>query len=331
MAASAQLQSVEQSLRSAGAKFAQFYASLPKETLRRVLLWLLLIWVLLGVVRLIWSFFPAEQSALSTSDAVIGVAASGPSAVAADAVMIDSAAVNQWQLFGGRGGAPVEQEAQPVSDLSDAESNAQETRLQLTLNGIIESDTEKNSRAVITYQGQQDQYAIGDSLPVRGRVLLRRLLNDRVLIENSGKIEALYLFDKRKVAQTAAARPTPQAQRNTAAQRSSLGSSMRQRLLDNPMSITDVVRISEARENGQLIGYKVRPSRDREQFEQLGLQTNDIVLAVNGVALDNVSNAMRVFQTLRTETEASFDISRSGENISLVVSLDDVIDDEDDG
>ncbi|MEM8500068.1 MAG: type II secretion system protein GspC [Pseudomonadota bacterium] len=322
MAASAQLQSLEQRVRTASDALAQLYSSVPKKTVQRIMVWALVIWLLFGVINLIWSLFSSEEPIPPAASEVIGQSRQMPGQPASVSVSIDPGAVKSWKLFGKGGPVSVAAPVAPLTDLSDAESNAKETRLQLTLNGIIESDTEKNSRAVITYQGKQQQYAIGEKLPVRGRVVLRRLLLDRVLIDNAGKVESLYLFDKRRAAARSAVRQ-PSAE-PTVQNRSAVTSSMRQRLLENPMSITDVVRISEARENGQLIGYKVRPSKDKQQFEQLGLQTNDIVKAVNGVALDNVSNAMRVFQTLRSETEASFDITRNGESISLVVSLDDV-------
>ncbi len=317
-------QSAEQNLRTFCTKCAAWYSALPKQTVRTALLYVLLLWIVGGLVQLLWSLFPSAEVAAPNDTVVIGRAAPSSGQAARAEIAMDPAAIKQWELFGKLTGEPPEQ-AKPLEALSSAESQATETRLQLTLNGIIESDNERGSRAIITYQGEQAQYAIGDKLPVRGQVKLRRLLPDRVLLNNAGKIEALFLFDERQRSRTtsrstAASRPAVQPR----ARQTSISQSMRQRLLDNPMSITDVVRISEARENGKLIGYKVRPSRDRSQFEQLGLQNDDIVLAVNGVSLDNTSNAMRVFQTLRKESEASFDISRGGENISLVVSLDDV-------
>ncbi|MFK7731612.1 MAG: type II secretion system protein GspC [Pseudomonadales bacterium] len=327
MAASAQLQSLEQWVRTASAKFAHLYARVPKETVQKVLVWALVIWLLYGVITLIWSLFSSAEVVPPAVAEVIGQSSQSSGQQTSIGVSVEAGAVKSWKLFGKGGAVKVTAPVEPLADLSDAESNAKETRLQLTLNGVIESDTEKNSRAVITYQGKQQQYAIGDKLPVRGRVVLRRLLPDRVLIDNAGKVESLYLFDKRRATAQSASVTSARPSTKPAENRTAIGSTMRQRLLENPMSITDVVRISEARENGQLIGYKVRPSKDKKQFEQLGLQTNDVVKAVNGVALDNVSNAMRVFQTLRSETEASFDITRNGESISLVVSLDDVGDD----
>lgn len=334
MAASAQFQSMESSWKSISGRVGKWAARIPQETLRMGVLILLALWVLAGLVRLLWVVLdPAEPAIGPSNKPVMGMGGQAPtlSSSATSSLSIDPEVVKAWSLFGQFKGGDIDStpEVKPLaSSLSNEESNAAETKLQLTLNGMIESDTEKNSRAIITYQGKQDQYKVGEKLPVRGRVLVKRLLKDRVLLDNSGKVEALFLFDKKKAAASARSsqKPAPRkaaSSRPASQSRAAIGQSMRQKLLNNPMSITDVVRISEARENGELVGYKVRPSKDRELFEKLGLKTNDIITSVNGVALDNVSNAMRVFQTLRTETEASFDISRDGASMSLVVSLDD--------
>lgn len=326
MAVSAQIESFERFLHSNSAKAGRFYAQLPHDLLRKILLGLLLIWLLWGAVQLLWAVFPGESvNKVPARPIVLGAAGAASSAAAQSATTVDAKLVSDWTLFGS-GGIEPQAPAQVIntSDLSDAESNAEETRLQLTLNGLIESDTEENSRAVITYQGKQDQYAIGDKLPVRGRVTMRRLLADRVLIENSGKLEALYLFDKRKAAANARVASTPRPATPSSVNRSSIGSNVRQKLLDNPSSLMDLIRISEARENGELIGYRLRPSRDKAVFEKLGLKANDVVTSVDGLPMTNVTNGMRAFQTLRTASEATFEIIRDGVSVSQVVSIDDV-------
>ena len=330
MAASAQLESIEQFLRNFAVKAEQLYARLPHAAVRRGLLFVLLAWMLWGGVKLLWALFPGQEIVAPTELNVIGAGRPSNPVSQQDSLSVDNAAVAKWKLFGTGGVAP--QMAEPLNQgsLSDAENDAEETRLQLTLNGIVESDTEKNSRAVITFQGKQEQYALGDKLPVRGRVTLRRLLSDRVLIENSGKLEALYLFDKRKTASRVVSAPRPTAKPNSSS-RTSIASNVRQKLLDNPSSLMDLIRISEARENGELIGYRLRPSRDKALFEKLGLKANDVVTAVDGLPMTNVTNGMRAFQTLRTTSEASFDIIRDGVSVSQVVSIGDAQSSDADG
>jgi general secretion pathway protein C len=158
-------------------------------------------------------------------------------------------------------------------------------------------------------------------------VILRRLLSDRVLIENRGSLEALYLFGRKNGGVTATPVDPPRPTRNAKNNRP-----LRDRLLQNPGSITDIVRISEARAGGQVIGYKVRPSKDAQTFARLGLEPDDLVKSVNGISLTEPSSALQVFQLLRTETDANFEIERAGQSLNVVVSLSDLeeTDEEDD-
>jgi general secretion pathway protein C len=240
--------------------------------------------------------------------------------------------VRSWQLFGSTDVEPAEEEAAaPETQLSAAESNAEQTRLQIKLQGVIQTNDESAGRAIISYQGKQDHYAVGDELPVSNQVVLRRLLPDRVLIANRGKIEALYLFDKNASSSSAVAQsPRTAAPRRAVRPQRVRATDLRQRLLNNPSSLMELVRISEARENGEIVGYKVRPGKDKQRFESMGFENNDVVTSINGITLDNPSSALQVFQMMRTAKEATFELQRAGEPVNLVVNLDEPIEDSQD-
>ncbi len=323
------LATVEDSLAPYLERANVLWRRVPQERLRTVLCALLLLWLLLGAVQLLWTLLAAPDPSFPASEKVIGQS-SGQQTASDAALQIDMEQVRSWQLFGSAQSAPAEAEVEaPETSLSTEESNAEQTRLQIKLQGVIQTNDERGGRAIISYQGKQKQYAVGDELPVSNQVVLRRLLPDRVLIANRGNIEALYLFDKNAnssaVAQnTRAARPKPVAR----PRRARIGTSFRQRVLSNPASLAELVRISEARESGEIVGYKVRPGRDKSVFESMGFKTNDVVTAINGVTLDNPSSALQVFQTMHTSKEASFELRRAGQPISLVVNLDELEDEQ---
>ena len=77
-------------------------------------------------------------------------------------------------------------------------------------------------------------------------------------------------------------------------------------------SIGDVVRFMVATENGQMIGYKVRPGRKRELFDQVGLKNDDIVVSVNGIEVNEPQKVREVYQALKTATEANLEVMRDG-------------------
>ena len=95
----------------------------------------------------------------------------------------------------------------------------------------------------------------------------------------------------------------------------------RNRLYTNPQSLADVVKIAAVRQDGQLQGYRVSAGRDAEQFKSLGFEANDIVTAVNGIELDDPGKAVELYKIMRSAEEASFNVRRGEENVTLVVGL----------
>ena len=73
-------------------------------------------------------------------------------------------------------------------------------------------------------------------------------------------------------------------------------------------------------ENG-LRGYRVAPGRDAAQFTALGFESGDIVTAVNGYALSDPTNTVRLYQLMRDATDATFEVERDGATVSISVSL----------
>ena len=100
-----------------------------------------------------------------------------------------------------------------------------------------------------------------------------------------------------------------------------LASGYRDQLYRDPQSLAELVRIAAVRDGGELQGYRLTPGRDREQFEKLGFRSGDLVVAVNGMPLSDPANTMRLYQTMRSASEASFELLRGGEAVAVNVSL----------
>jgi len=97
-----------------------------------------------------------------------------------------SALVNR-HLFGSTETAPVAVEEDVVEV---------ETRLNLKLKGTYASQNKSHSNSIIEDgQGKQAVYFIDDKLKVSGRVFLRQVYLDRVIIETNGQKEVLRLKD----------------------------------------------------------------------------------------------------------------------------------------
>lgn len=297
--------------------------SLPVKTLRKVVCVTLVLWLIASLLQLIWVFIPDSQSDQSQ------VPVSNGQNKQHRASVVDIDKLKSLSLFGVAGEqVPAVTAPAPIAD--EVEINATKTRLNLTLEGIVYTPDTASSLAVIVYQGKQDQYYIGDKLPVGSRVELAKVLIDHVILDNAGNYESLWLYDDEK-----AKRSQPIARRtpvNTTSpnvtdirsnqQATNLAQDYRNRLYKNPSSLAEVLRISPSQKDGELVGYRVSPGKDRRQFAQLGFESNDVVTSINGITLDEPSKALEIYKLMRTATEATFSVDRNGEPVEVLVSLD---------
>ena len=209
--------------------------------------------------------------------------------------------------------------------------DAPETRLNLKLRGIYAANNKNRSNSIIEDgKGKQAVYFIDDKLEVSGRVYLRNVYSDRVILENNGRKEELSLKDslpaemKRKNnSQLTLKKPSKkkvQDKRKNKQISQSLNK-YRKQLLDNPMSLSELVKMSPASKDGENIGYRISPGKDKRLFTQLGLRRNDVITGVNGMSLANPADAMQLFGEIQNMQEIQVDILRGNQNISLLLDL----------
>lgn len=281
--------------------------------------WQLLLVVLLGAViladlaRLVWLAIPSHIAApVLTTPINVATAVTNKNSNA-----VDIEKMAGWHLFGEVG-------AQPHAAV--VEEQAQETTLNLQLLGVISASDPAQARAFIMADGRQQQFAIGESLPGAGRVVLSKVLVDRVIIDNNGRYETLWLYDPNASPQTAARAPTVEPVANTMDMRSNqavtqIAQGYRNQLYQNPSSLADVIQVMPASEGGKLIGYRINPGRDPALFAKFGLKPGDVVTMINDVKLDDPQRALELYNVLRTQTEAAITVHRGSDDVVLKVSL----------
>lgn len=283
---------------------------------------LLVLTLSLSLARLFWLLFPVP----AVPTAIVAIpATSGP--VDTNNSSINIAQLKSLAVFG-KVEAPKQEQPAVI------ESKAVDTRLNLTLVGVIESSDENSARAIITSGDKQEVYAINASLPVGNNVTLSKVMTDRVIINNNGQYESLWLYQNDPNA-PAVSKPvsTPQpivsqellSGRNGGAYGPEVHSPQEKNgdpaLAEVSRNLADVVAMSIYRENGQVVGYKIRPGRDAEKFKSVGLQADDIVTAINGMPLTNPAKIMEVYKNMGNTTSASLEIKRGGSVITVDVVL----------
>lgn len=279
-------------------------------------------WIIIAIAsaKLFWILtlhFMAED--ISNKKAIIGSASQ--TVKAHDTV--DVGGLVSMHLFGDQEKAVVAQ-AEDVVD-------APETRLNLKLRGIYAASNKAKSNSIIEDgKGKQAVYFIDDKLDVSGRVYLRSVYIDRVVLETNGKKEFLSLIDslpaemKRKKSSQLTLKNSKGDKVQDKRKNKQISKSLneyRKKLLDNPMSLSEIVRMSPATKDGETIGYRISPGKDKRLFTQLGLRRNDVITSVNGMSLSNPSDAMQLFGEIQNMQDIQVDILRGNENISLLLDL----------
>lgn len=308
--------------------------------LRRVLLALFSVWVLFALAQLLWALFP-QAGSRPVSGEIINPPVLSAGNAGAGAVQVDIEALRSWPLFGEPGAAVT---AEPEAELAaisvereGIEKGARETRLDLVLRGVIALGEEGAGTAIIEHRDQQAVYEVDDTLPASGRVTLAKVMSSQVVLDNGGTYELLLLYQPSALdAQLAGTRPAALTSFGVAqpvatavqvvdkradADATALARGYRDQLYQDPQSLAQLVRIAAVRDGGELQGYRLTPGRDREQFEQLGFRSGDLVVAVNGMPLSDPANTMRLYQAMRSASEVSFELLRGGEAVAVNVSL----------
>lgn len=303
-----------------------FINRLPQQKMAQGLSAVLLIYVAFLFAQLTWLLVgssPAELMANNTSRAMSNLA---------NKEKITISKIQALNLFGVYNTQSVEKEIVVVS-------NVPETRLNLTLSGLVASDDEDVAAAIIENNGKQETYGIGEKINGT-RASLEQVLMDRVIIKQSGRLETLMLdgFDFKKPAKAIATKKqtsgtakslSPQHspsqvkrvdQRNNEKLTAS-ATNLRNDLKKDPGKITDYLRIRPFRKDGKVLGYKLSPGKNPEFFKSSGLKSGDLAVQMNGNDLTVPLEAAKALQALRNEPDVSLLIERQGEYIEILFSV----------
>jgi general secretion pathway protein C len=254
----------------------------------------LVIAIAFELATLTWTLVPG---------AVPAVAPAAPSSIGSNSTSgADFSSLLDSHLFGEAAAGPA-----PVPT---AVVDAPDTTLSLTLKAILAVDaapTGPNGVVMISTNRAEDRnYRVGQTIDGADGATLHSVYPDRVLLNRNGRLETLR-FPKELTASTASliAAPLPQA-----APRSN--GSLRETISNNAARLTDIISIAAHQQDGQIVGFRVRPGRDRAAFERLGLMPNDVVTDINGILLDDVSQGLQVFEALGEATQANVTVLRDG-------------------
>jgi len=265
---------------------------------------LLVVVIAWQIAKMIWMLVPGSAAGVS-----VPLPDSLPQTGATAATSADVDAIAAAHLFGIA-------DAEAVGPAPTVEENVdlEVTRLQLVLNGTVASDVPQYSVAIISDAGKnQTVYTVGDS--VGNNATLHAVYADRVVLNENGKLTNLRLPLEFKDANVRGVRRATTLRRQGVANKKSIQSVVAQNLT----KLTDVIRPTPYRVQGQQVGFRVYPGRDRRQFAALGLRPGDIIKDIDGQSLTDASQAMQIFQSLGTAEQVTVTVERNGISESLTL------------
>ncbi|HCU65823.1 MAG TPA: type II secretion system protein GspC [Rheinheimera sp.] len=298
------------------AELIRLYQRIPVKQLNlfcTLVLVLLLAWL---AARLSWMLWPTETAAPVQ-------VMSATNSASNESVTIEP--LLAAHLFGQYQAKAEEPVARPAPNPTDAPK----TSLNLKLTGVVATKNKpEQGTAIIESNGVEQVYGVDEQIEGTN-ASLKQVLEDRVLLQVSGRFETLMLDGleyQQLSAENAAfnegiqevqAMPEPMeygpAQQDIAA--------VRREMLAEPAKLFDYIRITPRHRNGQMYGYALTPGKDPELFARMGLMPNDVAIEINGVRLDDMQQAYGLINELREAKEASIKVERDGEIKDVLFSL----------
>lgn len=294
---------------------------------------LLALYLLAFLADITWRLIPVGQNQ-SASPSQLNVNTTNSSS--ADS-RVNLARLKSLNLFGDLTAEPSQVQVEEVTE-------APETRLSLTLTGVVATNEPSIAAAIIENRGVQNTYGINDEIDGTNAQLLQ-VFNDRVIIKNGLSRETLML-DGIDYSQNGAVNQREQRPTTNQLISRSLGKNRNdnddeqdqgieeeyktlspevaqstRELRQSPAGFTDFISISPHAPNGELLGYRIAPGKNPSLFTGAGFINGDIVTEINGLDLTDPQQSLEAMNELREAQSLQLTISRGEELLTLYLDF----------
>ncbi len=197
--------------------------------------------------------------------------------------------------------------------------DAPKSRLNVVLVGVVTSTNPDKSLAVIANRGKQATYGIGEVIEGT-RAKLYQVQTDRVIIDNAGRNETVMLEGlKYSKPQQPAQAPAPVEQK-VQIPKGKL-EQIRQEIRKDAKQVFQYVRMSQVKRDGEVLGYRLTPGKDKALFDSVGLKPGDVATQINGLDLKDSAAMGQIFQSISDMTELTLTVERDGQPYEIYIEL----------
>lgn len=291
----------------------QFPAWLLSGTAHRhvPLLATLLVLALLAVstARITWLVFPPP---VESSTGMAGGGTQEPVTVHTTDPLLLSRQIASQHLLG-----------EPRADNAPAPTEAiPETRLNLLLRGVAASSVPAAAFAIIADPGGKEEfYKVGDQLP--GGAVLKEVRPQHIVLARGDRFETLSL-PQQALQMGAPPQPATTVAPMPAGVAPDSGQALQQfrtQFIQDPQVLSNLLQGEPFHENGQIVGFRVRPGRDAALFAKFGLQNGDVITAINGVSVADPQGRLELMRSIGSTDEISVDLLRNGAPQSVTIPM----------
>ncbi|MFP4255654.1 MAG: type II secretion system protein GspC [Desulfobacterales bacterium] len=204
------------------------------------------------------------------------------------------------------------------SDLEDLEK----TKLELRLLGTI-SGADGSSYAVIENESDSEQqlYRTGDTIE---EARLKMILRKKVVLDVDGKDEILEMDEegKRHGSKGDSGQDDTESGEDGSEDTIDIGRDRISEALQDVNNLMRQVRVRPYFEDGESRGVMLSGIRGGSIFEEMGLESGDVIQAVNGEEIRSMDDAMGFYKDLESAGEVRVEIKRDGTRQSINYRID---------
>ena len=191
------------------------------------------------------------------------------------------------------------------------------TRLKLSLHGVFIYSGAKDGAAIIGKAGKQQRYyKTGDEIQ-KGMELVE-VRKDHVLLLRNGRFETLRFPELKK--------PKTKKSAENKSSDKSLASVVnvkeyRELFQKHPEKIAEHFNIIPVIRKGVLKGYRIKPQTNRSLYDELGLKTDDLLVMINGIPLNDRSQLSQVIAEISQAKMLTINLLRNKQQKTLLLDL----------
>ena len=200
------------------------------------------------------------------------------------------------------------------------------SRLNIKLLGTVVSETHAAAIIATAAGHQQRAFFIGDS--IQPGVTLKTVEAGAIVVDRGGRLERISLAkgtplvsapmpaihaNSAPPANIPVRRPPPPAYSPAGAMRRNINRQHLQQQLKNFPALLSQARVIPRMVNGKPSGFTISEIAPGSLYQQAGLRNGDIILSVNGKRITDASQAMTMYQTLKSAPALDLVLIRGGQ------------------